>query len=101
MDDDIISAYEQQMLYGDFNPTEAINQVGGWITRDGAYYLGGGHHKMAAAIRIFNREGDSSFIKMLIEHGRWTPAETAPQDSASLLKSASWLDKILSLVGLN
>ncbi len=53
-------------------------QVAGWKDAQGNYYLGEGHHRMAAAMEIFEETGDPSNVNRLLQNGHWTIVERPP-----------------------
>jgi len=54
------------------NPKYPLDgRVGGWKDAQGNYYLGEGHHRMAAAMEHFEATGDATFVNKLLQHGDW------------------------------
>ncbi len=50
-----------------------IRWRGGWVHR-GNYYIGEGHHRMAAALKVAIETGKTEYVQFLIRYGRWTEA---------------------------
>ena len=61
------------MLSGNYKFLEDCGRIGGYIDEAGNYYIGEGHHRMNAAMEIFEETGDASFVNQLLENGLWTP----------------------------
>jgi filamentous hemagglutinin len=59
-------------------------RIGGYLGDDGTYYVGEGHHRMNAALEIFEETGDSSYVDQLLENGAWTPGEPPANDIGPL-----------------
>ena len=70
LNSDISDLYLKQMESGSF---DLNNKIGGY-TSEGKYYIGEGHHRMNAAYRYYQQNGDSFYINHLINTGRWTPS---------------------------
>ncbi|MEM7394694.1 MAG: RHS repeat-associated core domain-containing protein [Verrucomicrobiota bacterium] len=66
-----VKKYKDEMLSGEL-PFEGDGRIGGFKNA-GNYYVGEGHHRMNAAMEIYEDTGDASYIEKLITHGFWTP----------------------------
>ena len=53
-------------------------QIAGNRDPQGTYYITEGHHRMAAAMEIFEETGDPSNVNRLLENGHWTAVERPP-----------------------
>lgn len=62
----------------------------GFAAKNGFYHKGEGHHRMAAALEIYKKTGDSNFVNKLIENGRWDPINTAPSNSVPMSSRYFW-----------
>lgn len=60
--------------------------IGGYVDKNGKYWVSEGHHRMAAAKEIYKETGDASNVKKLIENGRWTKTEYPPVDGRKFPK---------------
>jgi hypothetical protein len=81
-----VGIIKKSMLDGKFNFSALENRIGEFIDDAGKYYVGEGHHRMAAAKEIFQETGNSGAVKQLLENGRWTKTKRAPSTSTSLPK---------------
>ena len=73
-----IANIKADMQNGRFRFEDPRGQIAGWRDAQGNYYLGEGHHRMAAAMEIFEETGDPSNVNRLLENGHWTPVERPP-----------------------
>ena len=73
-----IPKYKADMQNGRFRFEAPEGRISGWRDPQGNYYIGNGHHRMAAAMEIFEETGDPSNVNRLLENGYWTPVERPP-----------------------
>jgi filamentous hemagglutinin len=78
------------MVGGKFDFKSKEGRIGGYIDKKGVYHVGEGHHRMAAAIEIYKKTGDASYIKELIKNGSWTKTESAPNNSRPMPSRSAW-----------
>ena len=50
----------------------AIPKIAG-IKKGNTYWINEGHHRVAAALEIYNKNGDASHIMKLLKEGIWDP----------------------------
>lgn len=62
----IVDEYYKQMKNGTFNPSE--RPVAGY-KYNSEFYITDGHHRMAAAYRLYYETGNADFINQLINAG--------------------------------
>ena len=72
------------MQNGTFRFESPEGRIGGWKDAQGNYYIGEGHHRMAAAMEIFEETGNPSNVNRLLENGLWTEVERAPVGAGPL-----------------
>ncbi|CDL81248.1 hypothetical protein [Xenorhabdus szentirmaii] len=75
-----IDSMKKDMLDGTYDFKNIKNIIGGEIDSKGVYYVGDGHHRMAAAQEIYKETGDATYIHKLIEHGRWDKVNSPTVD---------------------
>ena len=93
-----IEQIKADMLSGKYEYSEMRGQIGGWFDSNGNFYVGEGHHRMAAAMEIFKETGDDTHIKKLLEKGLWSKTIDPPNDSRPL-PSRDFLDNLRNLLG--
>lgn len=79
-----IAQIKADMKAGTYRFGAPEGQIAGWRDAQGNYYLGEGHHRMAAAMEIFEETGDPSNVNRLLENGHWTVVERAPAGAGPL-----------------
>ena len=79
-----IDQMKRDMLNGDYRFTEPDGRIGGWRDDAGNYYIGEGHHRMNAALEIFEETGNATYANQLLEHGSWTPGSPPPSQVGPL-----------------
>jgi hypothetical protein len=72
------------MLQGRFYFQETRAIISGVIDPRGVYYVIEGHHRMAAAMDIYKKTGDPSYVLELIRWGKWDHVEYRPIDGRPL-----------------
>ncbi len=77
----VIEEVKQAMQFGLYRFSDLAGRIGGEITEEGEYVIGEGHHRMAAAFKIFQETGNSEFVQKLIQYGRFFPGTTLPVQS--------------------
>src|ERR1051325_7611036 len=78
---ELVDRLKAAMIAGSYAFAEMRAQIGGVMDPDGVYHVVEGHHRMAAALAIFQDTGDERTVLALIEHGRWSRVLTAPTES--------------------
>ncbi|MCP3996209.1 MAG: hypothetical protein GY722_14285, partial [bacterium] len=68
-----VEELKQVMLRGEYRFQSLEGRIGGWVHR-GNYYIGEGHHRMAAALKVAIETGKTEYVQFLIRYGRWTEA---------------------------
>lgn len=76
----VVDQIRTAMLNGTYQFSSLAGRIGGEI-RNGAYIIGEGHHRMAAAIQIYRSTGNPEFVRKLIEFGRFEATTTLRQTS--------------------
>ena len=79
-----IDQIKLDMLNNNYNFTGPKGIIGGYLDKNGIYYVSEGNHRMVAAKEIYMKTGDHQYIKKLLENGRWTAVNTAPVDAKKL-----------------
>jgi hypothetical protein len=69
---------------------ERRGQIGGVRDRRGVYYVVEGHHRLVAALELFNETGDSTAIVELLNGGLWTEVNRPPFDGRPLPSRSYW-----------
>jgi hypothetical protein len=72
------------MLNGNYRFQSEEGIIGGWLDDAGNYYIGEGHHRMNAALQIFEETGDPTYVNGLLTHGRWDPGPPPPSQIGPL-----------------
>jgi len=68
---ELVEKIKDDMLNGRYEFTDPKGIVGGWRDAAGNYFLGEGHHRMNAALEIFEETGNASYVNELLKHGLW------------------------------
>jgi hypothetical protein len=68
----VVNQIKSDMLNGRYRFEAPEGRIGGWRDAAGNYYIGEGHHRMAAALEIFEATGDASYVNRLLQYGLWT-----------------------------
>ncbi|MEP0345625.1 RHS repeat-associated core domain-containing protein [Rhodopirellula bahusiensis] len=68
----VVAEIKGDMQAGRYRFKSDEGRIGGYYN-EGCYYIGEGHHRMNAAMQIFEETGNSYFVEQLLQHGRWTP----------------------------
>src|SRR5262245_48968405 len=89
-DPTLVDQLKADMLAGRYAFHEARGQIGGVIDRRGTYHVIEGHHRMVAALELFQETGDDGFVRALLSSGRWSPVEYAPRDSRPFPARSRW-----------
>ncbi|MEQ9918212.1 DUF637 domain-containing protein [Pectobacterium aroidearum] len=79
-----VDTLKNQMKNNSFNFSNMENRVGGYVDKNGKYYLLEGNHRMVAAKELYQETGNSLYIENLIKNGRWTYTEKYTSDVYSL-----------------
>ncbi|UUE57800.1 DUF637 domain-containing protein [Pectobacterium aroidearum] len=81
---ELVDNLKNQMKNSDFNFSKMENRVGGYVDKNGKYFLQEGNHRMVAAKELYQETGNSTYIENLIKNGRWTYTEKYIGDIYSL-----------------
>jgi hypothetical protein len=76
-DIEAVNQIKNDMLNGTYRFTDPEGRISGWRDAAGNYYIGEGHHRMEAALQIFEETGDPKYVNQLLENGHWS-AEPPP-----------------------
>ncbi|MEQ9888610.1 DUF637 domain-containing protein [Pectobacterium zantedeschiae] len=79
-----VDTLKNQMKNNSFNFSNMENRVGGYVDKNGKYYLLEGNHRMVAAKELYQETGNSLYIENLIKNGKWTYTEKYTSDVYSL-----------------
>ncbi len=71
----VVDQIKCDMLNDEYLFTADRGRIGGYKDSDGTYYIGEGHHRMNAALEIFEETGNTSYVDALLENGLWTPGK--------------------------
>ena len=74
------------MINGKYDFKKPENIIAGYVDAKGNYYITEGHHRMAAAMEIYKKTGDASYINKLLSNGKWTETQKPPIDAKPLPK---------------
>jgi RHS repeat-associated protein len=89
-DPDLVDKIKQDMLSDQYRYSSLEGKIGGFLDEDGVYHIGEGHHRMTAAMEIYQETGDASYINQLLQEGRWTQVTTPPSSSRPLPSRSFW-----------
>jgi len=85
-----IDLLKADITAGSYAYAEARGQIGGIIDTRGTYYVLEGHHRMAAALEIFQETGDDTPVRSLLSWGRWSLVTKPPTGSRSFPARSRW-----------
>lgn len=74
------------MINGKYDFKKRENIIARYVDTKGNYYITEGHHRMAAALEIYKKTGDASYINKLLSNGKWTETQKPPIDAKPLPK---------------
>lgn len=77
---------KRDMMNGNYDFKKPDNIIAGYVDAKGNYYITEGHHRMAAAMEIYKKTGDTSYVNKLLLNGKWTEIRKPPVDSKPLPK---------------
>jgi hypothetical protein len=69
---------------------EERGQIGGVIDPRGIYHVIEGHHRMVAALELFQETGDDTAVRALLKWGRWSLVAEPPSDSRPFPSRSKW-----------
>ena len=95
----LVDQIKADMREGRFAFEEMRGRIGGVRDRDGWYHVVEGHHRMAAALELYQETGDSAPVRELLHRGRWTARDCAPAFSRPL-PSRHWWGALRNRLGL-
>jgi hypothetical protein len=87
---ELVERLKEDMIADRYVFTEGRGQIGGVVDAVGTYHVVEGHHRMAAALEIFQETGDERAALSLIEHGRWSQVMRAPAESRPFPSRTWW-----------
>ena len=67
------------MLKGMYRYDSPEGIIGGFVDNKGVYYIGEGHHRIIAALRVYNKTGNAEPVLQLIKRGLWTLTNNPPK----------------------
>jgi hypothetical protein len=79
-----IARIKADMQNGRFRFEADEGRIAGYRDPQGNYYITEGHHRMAAAMEIFEETGNPANVNRLLENGLWTSVERAPAGAGPL-----------------
>lgn len=94
---DLVDQIKRDMLAGEYDYESSRGRIAGWRDQRKTYYIGEGHHRMAAALEVFRETGDHSHVMRLIENGQWEPSP--PPRNRRLPRRGFW-SRLLHKMGL-
>jgi hypothetical protein len=69
----------EKMLNNDYDYTQPENKIGGYQLADrNIFYVGDGHHRMAAAMDLYWKTGNAEPAQKLISQGIWSLTTRPP-----------------------
>jgi filamentous hemagglutinin len=91
------------MQAGRYDFASLRGRIGGLRDRRGCYHVVDGHHRMVAALEIWNETGDASAVLALIDYGRWDYGRWdeqtgAPRESRPL-PARDWWGRLRNWLG--
>ncbi len=78
------------MLSGRYEFQSPRGQIGGVVDHRGTYHIGEGHHRMAAAMEVYQETGNPTYVQLLVQWGLWTEVNRPPVDSRPLPSRTWW-----------
>jgi hypothetical protein len=89
-DPTLIDRLKADMTAGSYAFEEARGQIGGVIDARGIYHVIEGHHRMAAALELFQETGDDNPMRALLSCGRWSLVTQPPTDTRPFPSRSKW-----------
>jgi len=88
---DKIEAFKRDMREGRFRYESAEGRIGGhYHERRRIFFVGEGHHRLAAALEIAKEDGDWRPFKNLVRHGIWEKFDRKPVHQYRLPVRSTW-----------
>ncbi|MWN32952.1 hypothetical protein GQ595_10935, partial [Gilliamella sp. Pra-s54] len=81
-----IDSMKRDMMNGNYDFKKIDNIIAGYVDSKGNYYITEGHHRMAAAMEIYKKTGNTFYVKKLLSNGKWTETQKPPIDARPLPK---------------
>ena len=89
-DPNLVDRLKSEIAAGRYAFDEDRGQIGGVIDSRGTYHVIDGHHRMAAALELFQEMGDDKAVQFLLFWGRWSLVEKPPFDSRPFPSRSMW-----------
>jgi filamentous hemagglutinin len=86
----LVDQLKTDMMAGHFAHQELRGRIYGVRDRRGTYYVKVGHHRMAAAMELFQESGNPNFVLELLRWGNWDPVDRRPVDARPLPARNRW-----------
>jgi hypothetical protein len=86
----LIDRLKADLTAGSYAFEEARGQIGGVIDLRGMYHVIEGHHRIAAALELFQETGDDTPVRALLSWGRWSPVAKPPSASCPFPSRSRW-----------
>ncbi len=86
----LVELLKSAMAENQYTFDKSRGQIGGVIDANGTYHIVEGHHRMAAALEIFQETGDDKAVLKLLFWGRWSMAENPPPESRPFPGRSLW-----------
>ncbi|HZT82568.1 MAG TPA: hypothetical protein VFA26_20230 [Gemmataceae bacterium] len=96
---DTVDQIKADMVAGRFAYHEPQARIGGYRDARGTYHVGGGHHRMVAALEILAETGDETPVRELLRWGLWADVPKAPAVSRPM-PSRHWWGALRNRLGL-
>lgn len=91
-----VDQLKSDMLSGNYRYDSSEGRIFGWIDEQGTYYICEGHHRVVAALEIWQETGDRSCLTRLLECGLW---EAGPPRKNHRLPTRSYWSRLLATFG--
>jgi len=95
----LVDQIKDDMRHGRYAYDEMRGRIGGVRDRRGRYYVVEGHHRMAAALEIYQETSDDCPTRELLRCGRWDLRGRGPAGSRPL-PSRRWWGAFRNWLGL-
>lgn len=66
-----VDTVKNKMKIAEFDFTKMENIIGGYVDKNGRYYILEGNHRVVAARELYMETGNSVYIDKLIKNGKW------------------------------
>ena len=79
-----VTSLKESMQDGTFDFSSKEGKIGVSIDKSGTVHIGEGHHRVGAAVEIFEEPGDVGPLEKLLNNARQTFVDSPPSNSTTL-----------------